>query len=353
MCRRAIWRCCAAGVAMTATFLVHQAGPAVTVQDLGWHGYVAQGVSRGGAIDILAMAEGAALLGQSPNFAALEMAGFGGVFSATRDCVIALTGAEMRADLDGRALAWNATHAVPAGAKLKIGPVMRGVYGYLHISGGFEPPLILQGRGTHLAAGLRAAICVGAELPFGASSATRAGLCLDVADRSAGGVIRILPTLQSDMFGADLLAAFQNTSFTRDPRSNRMGVRLAAPDAPNFAPEAARNILSDIVMEGDIQITGDGTPYVLMAESQTTGGYPRIAQVLPCDLPRLAQLSSGAEVTFQMISHGEAVEIERAAQAARAQLGAMCKPVLRDPREAGDLLEMQLISGVTAGEDEG
>jgi allophanate hydrolase len=106
-------------------------------------------------------------------------------------------------------------------------------------------------------------------------------------------------------------------------------------------------------MEGDIQITGDGTPYVLMAESQTTGGYPRIAQVLPCDLPRLAQLSSGAEVMFQMISHGEAVEIERAAQAARAQLGAMCKPVLRDPREAGDLLAMQLISGVTAGEDEG
>ncbi len=337
---------------MTATFALHQTGPAVTVQDLGWDGYVAQGISRGGAMDILAMAEGAALLGQSSNLAALEMPGFGGVFSTSCNCVIALTGAEMRADIEGRVLGWNATHALPAGAKLRIGPVIRGVYGYLHISGGFEPPLLLGARGTHLAAGLRAPLAAGDTLPFGAVQAQRGQGSLAVADRSAGGVIRILPTLQSDMFGADFLVAFQNTGFTRDPRSNRMGVRLSAPDGPNFAPEAARNILSDIVMEGDIQITGDGTPYVLMAESQTTGGYPRIAQVLPCDLPRLAQLSGGAEIRFQMISHSEAIEIERAAQAARAGLAALCKPVVRDPREADDLLAMQLISGVTAGEDE-
>lgn len=338
---------------MTGQLLIHQAGPCVTVQDLGWRGYVAQGISRGGAMDVLAMVEGAALLGQSSSCAALEMAGFGGQFSLTRDCVIALTGAEMRADIDGRAVAWNTSHILPAGARLTLGAVMRGVYGYLHIAGGFSPPPILGGCGTHLAAGLRAPIAAGAELPFGAAPTSRAGLTLAVADRSAGGVIRILPTLQSDMFGADLLAVFQNTPFTRDARSNRMGVRLLTKDAQKFTPHDARNILSDIVMEGDIQITGDGTPYVLMAESQTTGGYPRIAQVLPCDLPRLAQLSTGAEIRFQMISHNEAIEIERAAQAARAQLGAMCQPVLRDPREAGDLLAMQLISGVTAGEDEG
>ena len=95
---------------MTRALIVHACGPGVTVQDAGRPGYLGYGVSRGGAADRLALAEGAALLAQSGALAALELAGMGGEFEAGEDLRIALTGAPMRASLDGRRLAWHASH---------------------------------------------------------------------------------------------------------------------------------------------------------------------------------------------------------------------------------------------------
>ncbi|MEL7262806.1 MAG: urea amidolyase, partial [Pseudomonadota bacterium] len=113
---------------------VHQVGPGVAVQDLGRPGYLAKGLTRGGAADLLAVREGAALLRQSPELAVLEMAGTGGTFEADADMVIALTGAVMTASIDGSAVVWNASHMLPAGAPLVIGPTRAGPYGYLHVS---------------------------------------------------------------------------------------------------------------------------------------------------------------------------------------------------------------------------
>ncbi|MEO0502949.1 MAG: urea amidolyase, partial [Pseudomonadota bacterium] len=105
---------------------VHQVGPGVAVQDLGRPGYLAKGLTRGGAADLLAVHEGAALLRQSPGCAVLEMVGTGGTFEATEDMVIALTGAAMTASIDGAAVVWNASHALPAGVPLVIGPTREG-----------------------------------------------------------------------------------------------------------------------------------------------------------------------------------------------------------------------------------
>ena len=112
---------------MSRVLHVRQAGPGVTVQDLGRPGYLAAGLSRGGAVDRLALHEGAALLGQDPGCAALEMAATGGRFEAGAPLRVALTGARMRARIDGAAVAWNASHRLEAGAVLEIGPAEAGL----------------------------------------------------------------------------------------------------------------------------------------------------------------------------------------------------------------------------------
>ncbi|MEL6800841.1 MAG: urea amidolyase, partial [Pseudomonadota bacterium] len=141
---------------MTRALVVKQAGPGALVQDLGRPGFLTFGLSRGGAADRQALFEAAALLGQDPECAALEMAAMGGQFEATEDLRIALTGAPMRATLDGARLAWNASHLMPAGATLAIGPAERGVYGYLSLGGGLATDMQLGARGAHLAGGLGA-----------------------------------------------------------------------------------------------------------------------------------------------------------------------------------------------------
>ena len=105
---------------MTDTLTIHRAGPGLTLQDMGRPGYLALGLSRGGAADRLALAEGAALLGQPANLTAIEMTGMGGEFETSRDTRIALTGAPMAASIDGTRIAWNASHTLPAQARIKV-----------------------------------------------------------------------------------------------------------------------------------------------------------------------------------------------------------------------------------------
>nr|WP_224817027.1 biotin-dependent carboxyltransferase family protein [Hasllibacter sp. MH4015] len=333
-----------------SALIVHKAGPGVTVQDLGRPGFLAFGLSRGGAADRLAMAEGPALLGQAPDLAAIEMAGMGATFEATGDIRIALTGAKMRATLDGEALAWNASHLVAAGAQLAIGVATSGVYGYLHVGGGVATERELASRAAHANAGLGVQVVAGAEIPLGDDRAGEVGLVLSPEDRFHGGTIRVVPSLQTDVFARDL-DRFQAMTFRRDARGNRMGVRCV-PVGEGFFSEAGLSILSEVITPGDIQVTGDGTPFVLLADCQTTGGYPRIGSVLPCDLPRVAQAAPGAELRFKLITLDEAVAAERKAAEARAGLRRGCQPLVRDVAAIHDLLGYQLISGVTAGWDE-
>ena len=104
-----------------------------------------------------------------------------------------------------------------------------------------------------------------------------------------------------------------------DPPLNRMGVALL-PDGPGFDSRAGLSVLSEVITPGDIQMTGDGTPFVLIADCQTTGGYPRIGSVLPCDLPRVAQSRPGAHLRFRFVDAAEAREAEHRAADARAAL---------------------------------
>ncbi|MCC5957085.1 MAG: urea amidolyase, partial [Natronohydrobacter sp.] len=157
-------------------------------------------------------------------------------------------------------------------------------------------------------------------------------------------------TPQTALFPPDMRARFTETRFRKDARGNRMGQRLIQ-DGAGFGLDAGLKILSEIIVPGDIQITGDGTPFVLLSECQTTGGYPRIGTVLPCDLPRLVQAPQGADLWFRFVSLDEAIALEQAEATRRAGLRRALRPLIRDPHDIADLLAYQLISGVTCGDE--
>ncbi|UWQ78892.1 urea amidolyase [Leisingera sp. S132] len=336
---------------MTSTLTVLRAGPGVSVQDGGRPGWLEYGVSRGGAADRLALAEGAALLSQDADLAAVEMAGMGGEFQAGSDLRIALTGAPMRASIDGAAVAWNASHMLPAGARLAIGAARSGVYGYLHVGGGIQTQELLGARSAHLAAGIGSPLAEGDELHTGPDSGRTTGLGLAADDRFEGGTVRVVASLQTALFPQAELERFEGTAFRRGARGNRMGVPVKS-DGGGFRPDGARTVVSEVIVPGDIQVTGDGTPYVLLSECQTTGGYPRIGTVVPCDLPLLAQAAAGAELHFRFIPLEEAVELERVEAERREGLRSQCYPLIRDPHTMTNLLSYQLISGAIAGEED-
>ena len=325
--------------------IVHRVGPACTLQDMGRPGYLEQGLSCGGAADPMAQAEGAALLRQSPCLASLEMAGMGGEFEAIGDLRIALTGAPMSAAIDGAAVAWNACHALQKGQRLSIGAVRTGAYGYLHLGGGIDAPDLLGSRSAHLLAGLGGMVQAGEILKAGADSQKVTGLVLTVANRFTGGTVRIVPSVQTALFASDVLARFEATDFSRGARANRMGAQMMS-EGDGFAAQGQLNILSEVIVPGDIQMTGDGKPFVLLPECQTTGGYPRIGTVIPCDLPSVAQASAGAPLRFIFVTQDEALAAQNRYETALKALPGACYPLVRDVAGIADLLSYQLISGM-------
>ncbi len=334
---------------MTRGLIVRDAGPGVTVQDMGRPGYLASGLSRGGAADRLALAEGAVLLDQDAGCAALEMAGYGGTFEVTEPTRIALTGAPMAARAGDRTLRWNASHRIEPGEKLVIGGATAGVYGYLHVGGGIATPEVMGSRAAHLTVRLIGPVTAGATLPLGPDPSLAApSMTLDVAPRMSGGTLRIVRTAQTALFPEADVARFEATVFRRDPRGNRQGIRLGFEGGP-FATEGQLNLVSEVVVPGDIQMTGDGAPYVLMPECQTTGGYPRIGTVLPEDLAAAAQAAPGTALRFRFVSLEEALAARRAPATLRADLRRRLAPLVRNPRDIPDLLGYQLISGAVSG----
>lgn len=329
---------------MTGHLTITAAGPAMSVQDQGRPGFRAQGLTIGGAADRIALFEGAALLQQSTDLAAIEMAGSGGSFMASKDLRIALTGATMNATIDAEPVIWNASHLLPRGATLSIGGAHNGSYGYLHIGGGVDTPLTMGARGSHLACNIGGTLQSGDVLPVGQDGRRETNMTLPALDRFGGGTIRIVASMQTADFAPETVARFTATSFARDARANRMGVRMAH-DGEGFAIEGGLSIVSEVVVPGDIQISGDGAPYVLMYECQTTGGYPRIGSVLPCDLPRVAQAQTGAALRFEMISIEQAIAAQSRALADIKALASKVTPLVRDPAMIRDLLSYQLISG--------
>ncbi|NPD20835.1 5-oxoprolinase subunit C family protein [Alterinioella nitratireducens] len=336
---------------MSVRLHIVKAGPGLSLQDFGRPGYLASGLSRGGAMDPLALAEGAALMRmQAEEALAIEMAGAGGRFRAEGgDLLIALTGAPMQARLDGARLHWPGSYLLREGAELEIGGASAGSYGYLSVAG-LDAPSILGARSAHLAGGIGGALSSGTRLD--AQPAPNAGgLTLTAQDRFSGGLIRVLPSVQTDQFGDDARGRFEATEFRKDARASRMGARMAH-DGDGFSQDAHLAILSEIIVPGDIQVIGDGAPFVLLPECQTMGGYPRIATVIAADLPRVAQAAPGTALRFRFVELEEALKARAAAARHRKALPDGVTPRIRDPHDIPDLLSYQLVGGVVSAKAE-
>lgn len=333
------------------TLTITQAGSGLTVQDLGRKGWTAQGLPVGGAADPLALLEAAALLGGDPQNAVIEMMGYGGTFTVDEGTRVALTGAVMQAEIDGTPLRHNSVHFLPAGAKLTIKGAVQGVFGYLAFAGGIATPKVMGSRSAHLTAGIGRRLVTGDTFALGPDpDRARAPCALPTDARLHGGEIRIMPCPQTDFFGQYARDQFTRMQFRRSTRGNRQGIRLEY-DGDGFAPDGGLSHVSDLIVPGDIQITGAGVPYVLLAECQTIGGYPRIGSVIPADLPKIAQAAPGTPISFRFLSVEEADRTVITPAQALRNLKQACAPIVRDPHDIADLLRYQLISGATRGDD--
>ena len=324
------------------TLVVERAGPALSVQDGGRPGLLGLGLSRGGAADREAWLAGLALLGLPLGTASVEMAGIGGRFRFDAPARFALTGAAMKASLDGGSLEWDAAHTAPAGAVLDVGAAAAGVYGYLSVAGGVDTVPTLGGRGFHSIGGLGRTLQEGDRLPLAPDPAHDAPPMRLPARSRPTVPIRVMPGPQTDAFPDAVRAAFEAATFTRSPRANRQGVRLDHDGAP-FSTGLQLTQVSDFIAEGDIQMTGDGAPYVLLADCQTMGGYPRIGTVIPADLERIAQAGAGGPLRFRFVTVKEAEATWESDEAILARLKRSLVPKVRDPREMPDLLSYDLV----------
>ena len=282
---------------------VLSAGPLSTVQDGGRFGSQASGMTESGAMDRASYRLANALLGNGGNAAALELTLFGGSFAFEGEGEIALAGADMQARLNGQPIAMNEAVPVKTGDRLDLGPAVRGVRTYLAVSGGIDVPVVLGSRSTNLKAGLGGlegrklrAGDVLCALPQEMETSQKEHI-VPVPMCTFGEVteVRFVYGPQDGRFSEAEKAKFTNSVYTVSSSADRMGYRL---EGPQIRAEGGSDILSDGVCFGSVQIPADGQPIVMMADHQTTGGYAKIATVLSCDLPLLAQLGPGKKIRF-------------------------------------------------------
>ncbi|QYY31723.1 biotin-dependent carboxyltransferase family protein [Cupriavidus pinatubonensis] len=299
-------------------------GALASVQDLGRTGFRRFGVGRSGAMDPLALTIGNRLLGNAPGSAAIEFTLGRAAVRFHEDLRVALTGAECNANLDGVPVwSWHAFD-VRRGETLTLPPTRGGTRVYLCVAGGIDVEPVMGSRSTDLKAGfggfagraLHDGDRLAAARPGLAASSDWLGVqapawALRCTDSGNAVPIRLLPGPEYDDFEPAAQAALWESEWIITPNSNRMGLRLQGPALARRADRSA-DLLSHGVVPGVIQVPPGGQPIALMADAQTTGGYPKIGVVIGADLWRLAQVPLGAPVRFVRVTLEEATNAQAA-----------------------------------------
>ena len=319
----------------TREICIVQSGPLTLVQDRGRFGFQQLGVSVGGAIDTDALNIGNHLVGNNADAAVLEILLGGLEIEIAYPAVFALTGANTNATLDGVPLSTNVSYTAHAGARLSLGMASQGLRAYVAFAGGVDVQSILGSRSTHIASGIGGLdgrpLAEGDVLQIGASSsqAQSGHVFIDDEFISVGSDfgVRVVLGPQDDEFSQAGIETLLNSTYTVSDQSNRQGLRL---DGPEIESKSGRyDIVSDAVMNGSIQIPGDGKPIILLADRQPTGGYAKIATVASVDLPKLGQAAPGASITFSAISTVESQKllVERVSRFEEVELSNLVEPI--------------------------
>lgn len=283
-------------------------GLLTTLQDLGRYGYQKSGMVVSGAMDTLALRIGNLLLGNPVQEAGIECTLTGPLIVLEEDQLIAITGGNLSPQVDGMPVEMWRPLYLHKGSTLSFGKAVSGCRTYICVYGGFDVPEVLSSKSTYLRAGIGGwegrALRANDLIPFKKAyqgplrktgwSAGR-NIYPDLSIRN----IRIIKGPEFDQFTGQSIHEFLNGSFSISKEADRMGYRL---EGPSLQRKTAKELLSAAVTFGTIQVPRQGAPIILMADHQTTGGYPRIAQVISADLTLLAQMPPGQEISFELIN---------------------------------------------------
>ncbi|MBJ3776624.1 5-oxoprolinase subunit C family protein [Acuticoccus mangrovi] len=337
------------------TIEVVEPGLQTTVQDRGRFGYQALGVPVSGVLDFEAMRLANALVGNGGDAAVLEMRMVGPSLKAAEGTVrMALAGSEAKltitlADGATRTVPAHQAFDLPADAVVKIGPLKGSVTACLAVSGGVDVPPLFGSRATYLRGPFGGhegrALRAGDRLAIGEGAPAGPPLAVEPIPAPAGDtVLRVVLGPQADWFTDKGIATFLEEPYVIDGATDRMGMRLNGPEIEHVG---GYNLVSDGIATGAIQVPGSRLPILLLADHQTTGGYPKIANVISADLPLAGRLGPGGVVRFEAVSVADAEVIRRDAEAALARrIGAMAPAQTAAEPSLAALSGENLISGV-------
>lgn len=297
-------------------------GLLTTLQDLGRYGYQRYGVVVDGAMDELSHRIANLIVGNDDGEATLELTLQGPSLVFRRPALIAVCGADMSASVDGRTLPMHRPVLVRSGCRIDFGSCQTGCRAYLAVRGGFQVAPVMGSRSTYVRGGLgghqgRAlrrgdVVETGTAEPEafpslhgqlsegGATFATTRWRVSPLASEFARkpGVVRVMPGRNWSEFPRAMQKLLVLGEYRVGLDSDRMGYRL---EGPELKPRRPLEMISEAIAFGTIQVPPDGRPIVLMADRQTTGGYPKIADVASVDLPVLAQTQPRGRIRFEVI----------------------------------------------------
>jgi 5-oxoprolinase (ATP-hydrolysing) subunit C len=288
------------------------AGPHVSVQDGGRPGLMRYGVPRSGAMDRLSFAAANIALGNPADAPGIEISMGGLALTCLSGVVsVAVAGGGFMVEHAGRRRRSWTVATLQAGEKLTIRPGPWGSWCYLTFAGLLQSSRWLGSASTYAMSGLGGGRLGGGERLVIADAVRR--------KEREGGIpypVSVLPRRevrvtigpQQRFFGTDAISNFISGNWRMTDKWDRMGVRLAG---PRIAPEVALDMPSEPIVRGSVQVAGDGVATVLLADHQTTGGYPKIATVLDCDLDSFVQLRPRDSLAFRPVSPDEAIRLSR------------------------------------------
>ena len=303
---------------------IDKGGLQTTVQDLGRRGVLQYGVIASGVMDPYSYRAANILVGNRGDEAALEITLIGPCITFLSDCLIAITGADLSPSINDVPVGiWRPVY-VKKGSRLAFGKNVSGCRAYLAVSGGIDVPEVMGSCSTYLRASIGGfkgrGLQKGDIIPIGRETRFKkpdARLMKDssfaqaswrvsgnhIPVYSSEPIVRVTEGRQADWFNSSSLQAFYNQHFEVTANSDRMGYRL---NGPHLKLDNPAEMLSEAVSFGSVQVPPDGQPIVLMADRQTVGGYPKIAQIATVDLPRVGQLKPGDTVRFRQVPLEEA-----------------------------------------------
>lgn len=302
---------------MNAIHVIHS-GLLTTIQDLGRWGFQKDGVSVSGAMDSFASRIANFLVGNEAHEATLEVTMLGPTLRFEKDALIAICGGDFSCTLNDEQVSLWKPLFVKSGSVLSIGACRNGYRAYIAFAGGLDIPLIMNSRSTYLQAqigGLHGrALRKGDMLLLRSSDRPifphRVNWGIAVSARvyiyGKKRTIRVTEGIEYATFTNESIHYFFTSPYKITTQSDRMGYRL---QGQALERNTEQEMVSEAVTFGTIQVPKDGQPIILMADRQTTGGYPRIAQVISVDLPILAQARPGDVIQFQKAKFEEAQQL--------------------------------------------